>query len=104
MKAEIKGRWSLLGIIVSALYVFLVVVAYAFAATGKPSGLGYEWIPFITIAMPWYDWVPNYIFGTSWYYAILRELIILGIILNAGILYLLVTFLEKVLQRLFRKK
>ncbi|MGD0786560.1 MAG: hypothetical protein ABR898_01160 [Terracidiphilus sp.] len=103
MRAELKGHPNRLGIYVAAVYVLIVVGVFAITVSAKPSGLGYEWIPFITIAMPWYYWLPNGTLGAPWYIMIAPELCILGITLNAGILYLFGTLLEKLRRRLFWK-
>lgn len=100
MNAELKGRPSRLGIIVAALYVFLVLAVYAITASSKPSGLGYEWIPFIDLAVPWSlmgDNVSLPGFG-------FLSLLIFGFIVNAGILYLVGALVEKVLRWTFGKK
>ncbi len=99
MKAALKGHPSLLGIIVAVLYLFLVIGIYAIIASSKPSGLGYEWIPLIDLAMPWSLMgdnvsLPGFGFLT---------LLIFGFIANAGILYLLATLFEKFRRRRFSK-
>lgn len=100
MKADSNARPSRLGIIVAALYVFLVLAVYAITASSKPNGLGYEWIPFIDLAMPWSlmgDNVSLPGFG-------FLSLLIFGFIANAGILYLVGALVEKLLRWPFRKK
>jgi len=92
LKADSNARLSRLGIVVAALYVFLVLAVYAITASSKPSGLGYEWIPFIDLAMPW---------------SLLGEnisLLIFGFTANAGVLYLVGALVEKLLRRRFHKK
>jgi len=92
LKAELKARPNRLGIYVAAGYVLIVAGVYAVTAYGgKPSGLGYEWIPFIELAMPW-AWIDERL-----------PSLIFGFIVNAGILYLLGTFFEKFRRRLFWK-
>ncbi|MGA3069704.1 MAG: hypothetical protein ABSD43_05755 [Terracidiphilus sp.] len=104
MKAELKARPNRLGIYAAAAYV--LIVAGVYAATeygGKPSGLGYEWIPFIWLAMPWYFWVPSSMLNARWYDMVAPELCILGIILNASILYMVCKVLELLRRRFFSK-
>jgi polyferredoxin len=91
LKAASNARPSRLGIIVAALYVFLVLVVYAITASSKPSGLGYEWIPFIFLAMPWT------LMGER------LPILIFGFLVNTGILYLFGALIEKFLRRTFRK-
>lgn len=98
MKVPLKDRPNLLGIYIAGTYAVLVVAVYtitAFASIpslgGKPTEFGYEWIPFLYLAMPW---------------ALMHErlpFLIFGFIVNAGALYMLGTLFEKVRRRLFSK-
>jgi hypothetical protein len=91
----LKDRPNRLGIHVAAAYAALVVAVFAITASasipalgGKPSGLGYEWIPSIYVAVPW-SWTDERL-----------AFLILGFIVNAGVLYLLGTLFEKFRRRL----
>lgn len=99
METPLKGRPNRLGIYLAGAYVLLVVGVFAFIASGKPSGLGYEIIPLTWLAAPWY-----YLFlYTPWWDMDERVLCILGFILNAGILYLLGALFEKLRRPPFSK-
>jgi uncharacterized membrane protein len=86
MEAEQKGHPNRFGIYVAAIYLLIVLGVYAITEYNtKPDNVGYDWIPFELLALPW----P----------AISVRLLIPGFILNAGILYLLGTLLEKLWRR-----
>ena len=90
MKVALEGRPNCLGIYVATAYVFIVGGVYAVTAYNtKPDNVGYDWIPFVMLSMPWT--------------AISMKYLQLGFILNAGILYLAGTLLEKLRRRIFWK-
>ena len=77
-----KNRPNRLGIYAAATYLFIVVLVNLLTAyTGKPDGSGLEWIPFFMLAMPW----PK----------IDARLLLPGLVINAGILYLIGMFVGK---------
>lgn len=81
-----------------AIYIVIVVAAYAFASIGKPDEFGYIWVPFFMLAMPWYVFteqvfVPNSIQGA-----------LPGFILNAGLLYLLAMLIDYGWRRLTKDR
>lgn len=56
LESAFKHRKDRTGIHFAAAYIFLVTVVYMFTAcTTKPDNVGYDWIPFIMLAMPWYS-------------------------------------------------
>ena len=79
------------GFCVAAAYVLIVVAVLVLTAlTTKVSDVGLDWIPFVLLAMPWY--------------AFHNQLLLPGLIANAGLLYLLGTVLERFSRRLGRRK
>lgn len=75
-KATLRDRINPGGFCVAATYVLIVVVVFAFtASTTKPGNVGYDWIPFILLSMPWYGLSPR--------------LLLPGLIANAVLMYLL---------------
>ncbi|MDQ2842399.1 MAG: hypothetical protein M3Y72_15410 [Acidobacteriota bacterium] len=57
-------------------YIFVVGVVFAFTAYNtKPDNVGYDWIPFVLLSMPWYG--------------IEARLLLPGLVVNAGLMYLL---------------
>jgi hypothetical protein len=73
LKATLRNRVNPGGFCVAAIYVPIVVVVFAFtASTTKPSNVGYDWIPFVLISMPWY--------GLD------ERLLLPGLIPNAGLM------------------
>lgn len=86
-KATLWSRVNPVGFRFAAAYLALVVAIFAFTvATTKPSNVGLDWIPFITLSMPWY-----------WFYP---QLFNPGFIVNAGLMYLLGTMLHMVWLRI----
>ena len=87
-----KTRSNRLGIYLSGLYVLVVAAVYGLTAlSAKPSDVGYEWVPFIMLAMPWVR------MGQA------QEFLLLGLIANAVILYLFGTLFETARRRHSRK-
>jgi len=85
MASEItqKRRRSVLGSWLAAIYIVLVIAVYVLiASVTKPDNVGLDWIPFVMLAMPWYGLAP--------------QLLIVGFILNAAILYFLGFLMETV--------
>jgi hypothetical protein len=81
MKGTLKDRVNPGGFCVAATYVLIVVVVFALtASTTKPSNVGLDWIPFMLLSMPWY--------------ALDIRLLVPGLVLNAGLMYLLGTLLH----------
>lgn len=83
--ASEKGlrRWSVTGAWFSAIYIVIVLTVYTLTAlTTVPDNVGLDWIPFVMLAMPWY--------GMN------AQLLIVGFVLNAAILYLLGGLVETV--------
>lgn len=90
LKAVLRVRVNRGGFRVASFYFFVVVIVYVYTSlTTKPSNVGYDWIPFILLAMPWY--------------AISATLLLPGLIANVGISYLLGSLFDKVWRRIFRE-
>jgi len=71
-----KGPADPVGIYLATAYLFLVVIVFVFTrTTTKPGNVGYDWIPFIMLAVPWYFVNP-------------RFFLLPGFVVNAGLLYL----------------
>ena len=67
----------------------LIFVVFALTAyTTKPNNVGYDWIPFILLAMPWYR--------------LNTQLLLPGLIANASLMYLLGTLLHTFWSRVIR--
>ena len=82
VRQALKSRPNRLGIYVAATYLFIVALVYVLTAyTGKKDDTGLAWIPFFMLAMPW----PK----------IDARLLLPGLIINAGILFLIGTLVEK---------
>jgi hypothetical protein len=78
---DLKNRVNPGGFCVAATYVLVVVAVFALTAlTTKPSNVGLDWIPFVLLAMPWYFLNPR--------------LLLPGLIVNTGLMYLLGTLLH----------
>jgi hypothetical protein len=78
LKATLRNHVNPGGFCVAATYILIVVVVFAISAyTTKPSNVGYDWIPFILLAMPWY-WLHT-------------QLLLPGLIANSVFVYLLGT-------------
>jgi hypothetical protein len=63
-----------------ALLVYVLI-----AATTRPENVGYDWIPFVLLAIPWYR--------------INSRLLVVGLILNAICFYLLGVMIHKIWSR-----
>ena len=87
MKGTLKDRVNPGGFCVAATYVLIVVVVFALtASTTKPSNVGLDWIPFMLLSMPWY--------------ALDIRLLVPGLVLNAGLMYLLGTLFHSLWHRI----
>ena len=87
MKGTLKDRVNPGGFCFAATYVLIVVVVFALtASTTKPSNVGLDWIPFVSLSMPWY--------------AVDVRLLVPGLIVNAGLMYLLGTLLHALWHRI----
>ena len=84
-----KSRFSWLGISLAAVYVLIVVAVYVLTAASPPDD-GLEWLPFVYLSMPWYA-------VGSW-------LLFPGFILNAGLLFLLGTLIQKLWRRMRKRE
>src|SRR5579875_3347507 len=81
LRGTLKNRISLGGFCVAAAYTLIVVMVFALTAvTTNPSKVGYDWIPFILLSMPWY--------------AMNASLLLPGLMMNAALMYLLGTALD----------
>ena len=84
-----RNRISLGGFCGAATYALIVTIVFTLTAfTTKPSNVGYDWIPFILLSMPWY--------------AINASLLLPGLIVNAALMYLLGTALQALYGRVTR--
>ena len=80
LRATLRDRVNPGGVCVAATYILMVVVVFAISAyTTNPNNVGYDWIPFILLAMPWYLVHP--------------QLLLPGLIANSVLMYLLGTLL-----------
>ena len=76
-----KRKRSVLGSCLAVAYLLLVIAVYVLiASVTKPDNVGLDWIPFVMLAMPWYALAP--------------QLLIIGFIANAAILYGLGALIE----------
>jgi hypothetical protein len=81
LKAALRNHVDPGGFCVAATYVLVVVFVFALTAlTTKPSNVGLDWIPFVMLASPWYFLNP--------------QLLLPGLILNVGLMYLVGTLLH----------
>jgi hypothetical protein len=84
-----KRRRSVLGACLAGAYLVLVIAVYVLiASVTKPDNVGLDWIPFVMLAMPWYALAP--------------QLLIVGFIVNAAILYFLGAIIEIVWRSVTR--
>lgn len=89
-EAARKAQINRGGFCVAASYFLVVVVVYAYIAlTTKAENVGYDWIPFVLLAMPWYG--------------IGARLLFPGLIANTVISYLLGMLFDKLWCRTFQK-
>ena len=87
LKATLRNRVNPGGFCVAATYILFVVGVFAFtASTTKPDKLGYDWIAFILLSMPWY--------------ALDSRLLFPGLIANVGLMYVLGTLLQAFWRRI----
>ena len=68
-----------------ALLIFVLT-----EVTTRPENVGYDWIPFVLLAIPWY-WINP-------------RLLVVGLILNAGCFYLLGVMIRKGWSQVSRKR
>ena len=87
LKGIMNDRVNPGGFCVAATYVLIVVVVFALtASTTKPSNVALDWIPFVLLSMPWY--------------ALDVRLLVPGLIVNVGLMYLLGTLLHTLRRRI----
>lgn len=85
-----KHRLNPGGFCVATAYGLIVVFVYALtAAFTKPSNVGYDWIPFILLAAPWF-WVDH-----RW--------LIPGVIVNTAAMYLFGVLLHALWRRIVKQ-
>ena len=90
LKAKLRNRANPGGFSGAAIYVLVVVFVFVFTAyTTKPENVGYDWIPFILLAMPWYRLHP--------------QLLLPGLIANIGLMYLFGTLLHTLWCRIIKQ-
>jgi hypothetical protein len=76
-----KPRQNRFGVYAASSYTFVFVCVLAYTCYNtKPEHIGYDWIPVLLLTMPW---------------SRLGAPPLLGLILNAGLLYLLSALFEK---------
>lgn len=81
VKATLRNHLNHGGCWFAGTYVLIVVAVFLWtAATTKPSNVGLDWIPFALLSMPWYWLDPR--------------LLVPGLIVNAGLMYLLGTLFQ----------
>jgi len=87
MKGILNDRLNPAGFCLAATYALIVVVVFALtASTTKPSNVGLDWIPFMLFSMPWY--------------ALDVRLLVPGLIVNVGLMYLVGTLLHALWRRI----
>ena len=87
MKGRLNDHVNPGGFSLTATYLLIVVVAFALtASTTKPSNVGLDWIPFVLLSMPWY--------------ALDVRLLVPGLIVNTGLMYVLGTLLHALWRRI----
>jgi hypothetical protein len=90
LKATLRNHVDPGGFCVAATYVLAVVFVFALTAyTTKPDNVGLDWIPFVLLAMPWYF--------------LNTRLLLPGLILNVGLMYLLGTLLHTLWRRTMKQ-
>jgi hypothetical protein len=90
LKPVLRNHVNPGGFCVAATYVLVVVVVFAVSAyTTKPGNVGYDWIPFVLLAMPWYR--------------LHTQLLLPGLIVNASLMYLLGTLLHTFWCRIIKQ-
>jgi hypothetical protein len=90
LKAILRNRVNPGGFCVAATYVIVVVFVFVFTAyTTKPENVGYDWIPLILLAMPWYR--------------LHTQLLLPGLIANIGLMYLFGTLLHTLWCRIIKQ-
>lgn len=91
LKTILRNRVNPGGFSVAATYILIVAFVFAFTAYNtKPGNVGYDWIPFALLSMPWYR-------ANAW-------LLLPGLVVNAGFMYLLGTVLETLWRRVVKPK
>ena len=81
--ADSSRAWSLFGVCTAGVYVVVVVAVFVYTASNsKPENVGYDWIPFLVLTVPWL-WVGNRIDVP------LGITVVVGFVLNVILLYLL---------------
>ena len=87
MKGMLKDHLNPGGFCVAASYVLIAIVVFALTtSTTKPSNLGFDWIPLALLSMPWY--------------ALHVRLLVPGLIVNTGLMYLLGALFHALWRRL----
>ena len=82
MESASESRYSRFGIYAVILYALVVVGSFAYGwFSNKPGYLGFNWIPFLVLALPW-----SKIFDAP---------AVAGVVLNAGLLYLFGALVER---------
>jgi hypothetical protein len=90
LKAKQRSHVDPGGFRLAAIYVLAVVFVFALTAlTTKPDNVGLDWIPFVLLAVPWY--------------LLDTRLLLPGLILNVGLMYLLGTLLHTRWRRANKK-
>jgi hypothetical protein len=73
---DLKRQLDRVGVYCAGSYCAITLLVFVFTAvTTRPENVGYDWIPFVSLAMPWYRISPR--------------LLLVGLVLNAGCFYLL---------------
>ena len=86
MKSILNDSVNPGGFYLAVTYVLIVVVFALTASTTKPSNVGLDWIPFVLLSMPWY--------------ALDVRLLVPGLIVNTGLMYLLGTLFHALWRRI----
>jgi hypothetical protein len=87
MKGMLNDHVDPGGFYLAATYVLIVVVVFALtASTTQPSNVGLDWIPFVLLSVPWY--------------ALDVRLLVPGLIVNTGLMYLLGALVHALWRRI----
>jgi hypothetical protein len=84
--ATVKSQLDRVGMCLAGVYCASALLIFALIeVTTRPENVGYDWIPFVALALPWY-WINP-------------RLLVVGLLLNAICFYLLGVLIHKIWSR-----
>jgi hypothetical protein len=90
-KGTSKNLVSVGGLCVATTYALVVIFIFVLTAINtKASNVGYDWIPFVLLSMPWYALNP--------------KMLLPGLVVNAVVMYLLGTLLQAFWSKFIRQR